>query len=177
MATLERYRREPRRPAWVRLGRAALSIFVPVFVPVLLLVVVFAFSVARDMAPSAVEEPETGLVPGAAAVTGWHRDDSLVPAGFGAGDQGHSSPQALVDAMVAQARQVGDAEPWITGTIVSHDGDAADARVYVPLPEHEDAYIAAELFLELIRAPGGWYVDDAHVRFHCRRAVRDSLCG
>ena len=175
MATLERHPGEPRRPAWVRLARGALPVIVPVIVPVLLLVLVFGLAVVRDMAPSGLPEPATGLVPGAAAVTGWQQDDSLVPAGFGAGDPGRSSPQALVDAMVADAR-AGAPEQWISGTIVTDEMDAAKARVYLPLPEDDDGYVAAELLLELVREPDGWHVGDAHVRFHCRRQVRSSLC-
>ena len=111
-------------------------------------------------------------------VTGWHRfDTSLVPAGFGRGDPGHASPQSLVDTMVADARQAADGEPWITGTVVSEGADTAKARVYLPLPESSEVTAATELLLELTAKPDGWHVDTANVRFHCRRAVRDSVCG
>lgn len=173
MAISDEHRRE-QRPAWVRLALAP----VPVLVPALLLAIVFAFSIARDAEPSGFGEPATGLVPGAATVTGWHPwDVSLVPAGFGPRDPGHASPQALVDTMVADARQAADGEPWITGTIVSEGADAANARVYLPLPEYSEASVAAELLLELTLKSDGWHVDDAYVRLHCQRAVRDSLCG
>lgn len=169
--------RREQRPAWVRLALAPLPVLVPVLVPVLLLVAVMAYSFARDAEPSGFGEPATGLVPGAATVTGWQQDASLVPAGYGPGDPGHASPQALVDTMVADARQAADAEPWITGTLVSESADAATARVYLPLPEYPDAWVAAELFLELTMESDGWRVADAHVRFHCQQAVRGSLCG
>lgn len=162
------------RPAWVRLA----FVFVPVIVPVLLLAGAFAFSVARDAEPRGLGEPATGLVPGAVTVTEWHRwDTSLVPDGFGQPDPGHASPQTLVDSMVVAARQTADGEPWITGSIISESADAAKARVYLPLPGHSEAFIAAEQVLELALKSDGWYVDDADVRFHCRRAVRDSFCG
>lgn len=162
------------RSAVVRLA----SVFVPVLVPVLLLVGVLAFSVSRDAEPGGFGEPTTGLVPGAVTVTGWHRwDTSLVPDGFGRPDPGHASPQALIDAMVVAARQAAGGEPWITGTIVSGTDDVAKARVYLPLPEFSAAFVAAEQLLELALKSDGWYVDDADVRFHCRRAVRDALCG
>lgn len=166
--------RTQQRPAWVRLA----SVFVPVLVPVLLLVGVFAYSVARDAEPRGFGEPPTGLVPGAVTVTGWHRwDTSLVPDGFGRPDPGHASPQALVDTMVGAARQAADGEPWITGTIVAEGDDAAKVRVYLPLPGYSEAFVAAEQLLELALKSDGWYVDDADVRFHCRRTVRDSFCG
>jgi hypothetical protein len=79
--------------------------------------------------------------------------------------------------MVADARQAADWKPWITGTIVSEGDDAAKVRVYLPLLGYSEAYVAAEQLLELALKPDGWYVDDADVRFHCRRAVRDSFCG
>ena len=169
--------RREQRPAWVRLTLVPVRVFGPVLVPVLLLVVVMAYSLARDAEPSGFGEPATGLVPGASTVTGWQPGTSLLPAGFGSSDPGHASPQELVDTMVADARQAPDAEPWVTGTIVSEGADAADARVYLPLPEYPEAWVAAELFLELTLESDGWHVDDAHVRFHCQRTVRDSLCG
>jgi len=168
--------RPQQRPAWVRL---ALTTFVPVLVPLLLLAGALAFSIARDADPSGFVEPATGLVPGAVTVTGWHRSDtSFVPAGFGRSDPGHASPQALVDTMVARAKQAADGEPWITGTIiVDEDADAARARVYLPLPGYSEASVATEQLLDLALKSDGWYVDDANVRFHCRRTVRDSFCG
>lgn len=167
--------RPQERPAWVRL---ALTTFVPVLVPVLLLAVALAFSIARDADPSGFVEPATGLVPGAVTVTNWHRSDtSFVPAGFGRPDPGHASPQALVDSMVADARLAADGEPWITGTMVFEGADAARARVYLPLPGYSEATVATEQLLDLALKSDGWYVADAHVRFHCRRAVRDSFCG
>ena len=169
--------RREQRPAWVRLTLAPVRVFGPVLVPVLLLVIVMGYALARDAEPTGVGEPATGLVPGAATVTAWQRDASLVPAGFGPSDPGHASPRALVDTMVADARQAADAEPWITGTVVSEGTDAADARVYLPLPEYPESWVAAELFLELTLEADGWHVDAAHVRFHCQRTVRDSLCG
>lgn len=170
--------RPQQRPAWVRLALAPVPVLVPVLLPVLLLAVVLAFSLARDAEPSGFGEPPTGLVPGAVTVTGWHRwDVSLVPAGFGPRDPGHTSPQALVDTMVAGARQAAGGETWITGTIISDGADAAKARVYLPLPGSSEASVAAELLLELALKSDGWYVDDAHARFHCRRAVRGSFCG
>jgi hypothetical protein len=153
-------------------------VFVPLLVPGLLFAAVFAYFIARDAEPRGLGEPATGLVPGAVTVTGWHRwDTSLVPDGFGQADPGHTSPQALVDAMVADARHTADGEPWITGTIVSEEADEAKARVYLPLPGYSEAFVAAEQLLELSLKSDGWYVDDADVRFHCRRAVRDSFCG
>lgn len=166
----------PRRKgsAWVGLA----TVLGPVIVPVLLLAGVFAFFVARDAEPSGFGEPVTGLVPGAVTVTAWHRwDTSLVPSGFGQPDPGHASPQALVDAMVADAMQAADGEPWIAGTIVEEGEDAAKARVYLPVPGYSEAFVAAEQLLELSRKSDGWYVEDADVRFHCRRTVRDSFCG
>jgi hypothetical protein len=156
-----------------------LTTFVPVLVPLLLLAVALAFSLARDAEPAGFGEPSTGLVPGAVTVTGWHQGDtSLVPAGFGRPDPAHASPQALVDAMVAQAKQAADGEPWITGTIISAEGaDEARARVYLPLPGYSEATVASEQLLHLALKSDGWYVDDANVRFHCRRAVRHSFCG
>ena len=168
--------RAQERPPWVS---QALTTFVPVLVPVLLLAVALAFSIARDAEPGGFGEPSTGLVPGAVTVTDWHRGDtSLVPAGFGRPDPGHASPQALVDTMVEHAKQAADGEPWITGTIMVDEGaDAARARVYLPLPGFSEATVAVEQLLDLALKSDGWYVDDAHVRFHCRRAVRDSFCG
>ena len=152
--------------------------FVPVLVPVLLLAVALAFSIARDAEPAGFGEPSTGLVPGAVTVTDWHRGDtSLVPAGFGRPDPGHASPQALVDTMVARAKQAADGEPWIAGTIIAEGADAARARVYLPLPGYSEATVAAEQLLDLALKSDGWYVDDANVRFHCRRAARHSFCG
>jgi hypothetical protein len=170
------HRRE-QRPAWLRLALVPVRVLGPVLVPVLLLMVVIWHSVARDAEPSGLGEPATGLVPGATTVTAWQQDESLLPAGFGPGDPGHVSPQALVDTMIADARRAPDAEPWIRGTIVPEGAGAADARVYLPLPEYPDAWVAAEWLLELTLKSDGWHVDEAHVRFHCRRAVRDSLCG
>ena len=153
-------------------------VLVPIVVPVLLFAGVLAFSLARDAEPGGLGEPSTGLVPGAVTVSAWHRwDVSFVPAGFGHGDPGHASPQALVDAMVAEARRPAGAEPWITGTIVSEEADEAKARIYLPLPEYSQAFVAVEQLLELAVKSDGWYVDDADVRFHCRRAVRDGFCG
>ena len=177
MATPDAHRRE-RRPAWVRLASGIGSVAVPVVVPVLLLAAVFAFSVARDAEPGGLGEPANGLIPGAVTVTGWHRGDmSLVPDGFGHPDPGHASPQALIDAMVGAARQAAGGEPWITGSIVSEDADTARARVYLPLPEFSAAFVGSEQLLELALKSDGWYVNDAAVRFHCRRAVRDAVCG
>ena len=154
-----------------------MTTFVPVLVPVLLLAVALAFSIARDAEPAGFGEPATGLVPGAVTVTGWHQSDtSFVPAGFGRPDPGYASPQALANTMVADARQAADGEPWITGTIVSEGADAARARVYLPLPGYE-ATAGVEQVLQLALKSDGWYVADANVRFHCRRTVRDSFCG
>lgn len=176
MATPDGHRREQRQPAWVRLAVAPVPVLLPLLVPVLLLVVVLGFYAVRDTSPSALE-PASGLVPGASAMTGWQLDDSLLPSSFGPGDPAHASPQALANAIVARTTQVGDPEPWIGGTIVDEDSDTADARIFLPLPELGDAYVAAEFFLELTRASDGWRIDDTHVRLHCRREVRDSLCG
>ncbi len=173
MAKPDERRTQP-RAAWLRLALT----FVPVLVPLLLFAVVLAFSIARDAEPRGLGEPATGLVPGAVTVTEWHRrDTSLVPDGFGRRDPGNPSPQVLVDAMVAGARQAAGGETWIAGTIVSEDADAAMARVYLPLAGHSEAYVAAEQLLKLSQKSDGWYVADADVRFHCRRAVRDSFCG
>jgi hypothetical protein len=166
------------RPVWVRLALGLGSVLVPVVVPLLLLAVALAFSVANDADASRFVEPSTGLVPGAVTVTGWHQSDaSLVPAGFGRSDPGHASPGALVDALVGDARQAAGGEPWITGTIVSEGADAARARVYLPLAEYSEAAVAAEHLLQLAMKSDGWYVADANVRFHCRRTARDSFCG
>lgn len=172
MRTFDGPRRD-RRPLWKRFATWA----VPLVIPVLLFVVLFVYVVASDAEPGGVGEPATGLVPGAATVTGWQQDMSLVPAGFGPNDPGHASPRELVDTMVAEARRAADGQPWITGRILRERSDAATARVYLPLPEYPDAWVAAELVLELRRDPDGWRVDDAHVRFHCERTVRGSLCG
>lgn len=152
--------------------------FGPVVVPVLLLVAMYAYTMARDADPGGMGEPSTGLVPGAVTVTGWHRfETSLVPEGFGRGDPGHASPQALLDTMVADARDAADDEPWIAGAVLSEETDTARARVYVPLPDSSDVTVATEMVLELAVKSDGWYVADADVRFHCRRAVRASVCG
>lgn len=167
-----------RRPAWARFASGVGPVVVPLIVPVLLLVGVLAWSVARDSEPGGLGEPETGLVPGAVTVTGWHQADvSLVPDGFGRGDPGHASPQALIDAMVAEARQAAGGAPWIGGEILSEDGDAARAKVYLPLPDLSAAFVAGEQVLELAVKSDGWYVEDANIRFHCRRAVREGVCG
>lgn len=79
--------------------------------------------------------------------------------------------------MVADAGQAAGGETWITGTILSEDADGAKVRVYLPIPGFSEAYVAAEQLLTLSLKADGWYVDDADVRFHCRRAVRDSFCG
>lgn len=170
--------RSQQRPALVRMALGLGAVLVPLVVPVLLFVGVLAYFLAGDADPGGLGEPATGLVPGAVTVSGWHRwEMSLVPDGFGRGDAGHATPQALVDAMVADAREAADGEPWITGTIVSEEADGAKVRVYLPLPEYSEAFVAAEQLLELALKSDGWYVDDADVRFHCRRAVRDSFCG
>lgn len=177
MAIRDEHRRE-RQPGWVRLASDIGPVVVPLVVPLLLLAGVLAWSVARDSEPGGLGEPETGLVPGAVTVTGWHQADvSFVPDGFGRGDPGHASPRALVDAMVAEAREAADGVQWITGAILTEDADMARARVYLPLPERSAAFVAAEQVLELAVKSDGWYVDDANVRFHCRRAVRDGVCG
>ena len=171
-------RRPEQRPAWARLAWGVGPVVIPLIVPVLLLVGVLAWSIARDSEPGGLGEPSTGLVPGAVTVTGWHQADvSLVPDGFGRGDPGHASPRALIDAMVAEARQAADGEPWITGTILSEDADVARAKVYLPLPDLSTAFVAGEQVLELAVKSDGWYVDDANIRFHCRRAVREGVCG
>jgi hypothetical protein len=170
------HRGDQRRPAWARLLWAPVPVLGPVVVPVLLLAAVLGYSVARDAEPSGLGEPATGLVPGATTVTEWEQDASLVPAGFGPRDPGHASPRALVDAMVADAGRAADGQPWITGAIVAEEEDAARARVYLPTPEYPDTFVAAELLLEVALEPDGWHVDDAHVRFHCRRTVRNGLC-
>ncbi len=177
MAVPDEHRRE-RRSASARLASDLGPVVVPLVVPLLLLAGVFAWSVARDAEPGGFGEPETGLVPGAVTVTGWHQADvSFVPDGFGRGDPGHASPRALIDTMVADARQAADGAPWITGAIMSEEADVATARVYLPLPDFSAAFVAAEQVLELAVKSDGWYVDDANVRFHCRRAVRDGVCG
>jgi hypothetical protein len=181
MASPHEQRRE-RRPAWARLALGAGPVVVPLVLPLLLLAGVLAWSLARDADPGGLGEPETGLVPGAVTVTGWHQADvSLVPDGFGRGDPGHASPRALIDTMIAQARQAADGAQWITGEILSEDADAARpsarARVYLPLPDFSTAFVAAEQVLELAVKSDGWYVDDSNVRFHCSRAVRDAVCG
>ncbi|HSJ00712.1 MAG TPA: hypothetical protein VLA59_10050 [Patescibacteria group bacterium] len=177
MANHDGHRRE-RRPAWARLASGIGPVVVPLVVPVILLAGVLAWSLARDAEPGGFGEPPTGLVPGAVTVTGWHQADmSLVPDGYGRGDPGHASPRALIDAMVGEARQAAGGEPWITGAILSEDVDAARARVYLPLPELSAAYVAGEQVLELAVKSDGWYVEDSNVRFHCRRAVRDAVCG
>lgn len=176
--TIRGEHRRARRPAWARLASGIGPVVVPLIVPVLLLAIVLAWSIARDAEPGGVGEPATGLVPGAVTVTGWHQHDlSLVPEGFRHGDPGHASPQALIDAMVAEARQAADAAPWITGTILSDGADVARARVYLPLPDVSAGFVAVEQVLELARKADGWYVGDASVRFHCRRAVRGAVCG
>ena len=171
------HRRE-RRPAWVRMASGIGAVVVPIVVPVILLAGVYAWSVARDAEPGGLGEPESGLVPGAVTVTGWHQADvSLVPDGFGRGDPGHASPRALLDTMVAEARQAAGGATWITGTILSEDDDVARAKVYLPLPDLSAAFVAGEQVLELAVKSDGWYVADANVRFHCRRAVRAAVCG
>ena len=167
------------RPVWVRLATPFVGVFAPILLPALLLVALFAYTMAREAEPLGFGEPSTGLVPGAVTVTGWHRfDTSLVPDGFARGDPGYASPQALVDSMATDARTAADGEAWITGSVVSEDAETAKVRVYLPLPQFSDATVAAEMLLELAVKPDGWYVDDADVRFHCRRAVRGgSLCG
>lgn len=169
-------RRREQRPAWVRLALAPVHVLGPVLVPVLLAVVVMGVALAQDAEPSGFGEPASGLVPGASTVTGWQQDASLVPTGFGSRDPAYDSPQALIDTMVAQARRASDGEEWITGTIVSERADAATARVYLPLPEYPEGWVAAELLLELTREADGWHVAGAHVRFHCQVAVRKALC-
>lgn len=170
--------RRDQRPAWVRLASALGPVVVPLLVPVILFVGVLAFFLARDADPGGLGEPPSGLVPGAVTVTGWHQGDvSFVPDGFGRGDPGHSSAGELIQTMVEDARQAADAASWITGTIVSEDDDVATARVYLPLPDNSTAFVAAEQLLELSVKSDGWYVDDANVRFHCRRAVRQGVCG
>jgi hypothetical protein len=170
--------RRRQRPAWARLASALGPVLVPLIVPVLLFVGVLAFFLARDAEPGGYGEPETGLVPGAVTVTGWHQADvSLVPDGFGRGSPGHASPRALIDAMVAEARQAADGAQWISGAILSEGANMARARVYLPLPDYSAAFVAAEQVLELAVKSDGWYVDDSNVRFHCRRAVRDAVCG
>lgn len=177
MAIPDEHRRQ-QRPAWARVASGIGPVVVPLVVPVLLLAGVFAWSVARDADPGGFGEPETGLVPGAVTVSGWHQADvSFVPDGFGRGDPGHASPRALIDTMVAEARQAADGAAWITGAILSEDTDVARARVYLPLPDFSAAFVAGEQVLELAVKSDGWYVDDANVRFHCRRAVRDAVCG
>lgn len=171
-------RRRERRPTWARLAWGIGPVVVPIIVPVLLLVGVFAWSVARDSEPGGLGEPETGLVPGAVTVSGWHQADvSLVPDGYGRGDPGYATPQALVDAMVAEAKQAVGNEPWIRGEVLSEDGDMARAKVYLPLPDRSVAFVAGEQVLELAVKSDGWYVEDANIRFHCRRAVREGVCG
>lgn len=171
-------RRGGSRPAWVRLASNIGPVVVPLVLPLLLLAGLLVWSFARDAEPGGFGEPETGLVPGAVTVTGWHpADTSLVPDGFGRGDPGHASPGALIDTMVAEARQAADGAPWITGEVLSEEADMARARVYLPLPDISAAFVAAEQVLELAVKSDGWFVDDANVRFHCRRAVRDALCG
>lgn len=174
--------RGARRPAWAGLAADIAPVVVPLVVPLLVLAGVLAWSVDRDSEPGGLGEPETGLVPGAVTVTGWHQaDTSLVPDGFGRGDPGHASPRDLIDAMVAEVRQAADGLEWVTGEILSEDADAARprarARVYLPLPDFSTAFVAAEQVLELAVKSDGWYVDDSNVRFHCRRAVRDGVCG
>jgi hypothetical protein len=177
VATSHDHRGE-QRPAWLRLAAGVGPILVPLLVPVLVFVGVLAFFLARDADPGGLGEPPSGLVPGAVTVTGWHRGDvSFVPDGFGRGDPGHSSAEALVRTMVEDARQAADGASWITGTIVSADDDVATARVYLPLPDNSAAFVAGEQLLELAVKSDGWYVADANVRFHCRRAVRQGVCG
>lgn len=177
MARPDTHRRE-RRPAWALLAWSIGSVVVPLVVPLLLLAGVLAWSVARDAEPGGLGEPATGLVPGAVTVTGWHQADvSFVPDGFGRGDPGHASPQALIDTMVAEARRAAGGASWITGTILSERTGAARAKVYLPLPDLSAAFVAGEQVLELAVKSDGWYVDDANIRFHCRRAVRDAVCG
>lgn len=170
--------RRERRPAWARLASGVGPVVVPLVVPVLLLAGVLGWSIARDSEPGGFGEPETGLVPDAVTVTGWHQADvSLVPDGFGRGDPGHASPGALIDAMVAETRQAADGASWVTGTVLSEDDDAARAKVYLPLPDLSAAFVAGEQILELAVKSDGWYVEDANIRFHCRRAVREGVCG
>ena len=171
MTALDGSRRD-QRPLRARFAKWA----GPLLVPVLILAVVFVYAVSRDGEPAGFGAPATGLVPGAATVTGWQQDLSLVPAGFGLDDPGHASPRALVESMVADARRAAEAATWIAGTIVSEGHDAANARVYLPLPDYPEAWVAAELLLELTRQPDGWHVGDAHVRFHCQHTVRGALC-
>jgi hypothetical protein len=172
-------RRDDQRPVWVRVLSSFVGVFGPVVLPVLLLVALYAYTMAQDAEPGGVGEPSTGLVPGAVTATGWHRfDTSFVPDGFGRGDPGHDSPQALVDTMATEARRAADGAAWISGSVVSQGVDTAKVRVYLPLPEVSNATVAAEMLLELAVKSDGWYVDDADVRFHCRRAVRGgALCG
>lgn len=177
MAIPDGHARE-RRSGWSRLASAVGPVVAPLIVPVLLLAGVLAWSIARDSEPGGVGEPDTGLVPGAVTATGWHQADvSLVPDGFGRGDPGHESPQALVDAMVAEARLAADDASWIGGEVLSEGADAARAKVYLPLPERSNAFVAGEQVLELAVKADGWYVEDANIRFHCRRAVRQGVCG
>lgn len=125
--------------------------------------------------PSTPGEP--GLLPGAVAATGWRDGLALVPAGFGPDDRGHASPDAIVSAMVARIREVGEPEPWVRGEVVEEHADVATASVFVPLPGFEDTTVGAELRLALRRDGDGWRVADAEMRFHCRVSVRGSLCG
>jgi hypothetical protein len=170
--------RGERRNGWSRLASGIGPVIAPLIVPVLLLAGVLAWSIDRDSDPGGVGEPETGLVPGAVTASGWHQADvSLVPDGFGRGDPGYASPQALVDAMVAQAREAAGDASWITGEVLSEDGDMARAKVYLPLLDRSVAFVAGEQVLELAVKSDGWYVEDANIRFHCRRAVREGVCG
>jgi hypothetical protein len=166
------------RPAWVRMAWAPVHLLLTVLVPMLLAAVVLGLLVARDAEPSGFGEPATGLVPGAATVTAWDRDRTLLPDGFGlARDPGRDAPQALVDALIASVAY-GDAPPWVRGWIVSEDEDRATARVIVPAPAARDHYIATEFHLRLANSPSGWRVRGTHVRFHCRNDVRDTFyCG
>ena len=144
----------------------------------LLFVGLLVWTIDRDSDPGGVGEPSTGLIPGAVTASGWHRSDtSFLPDGFGFGDPGFATPEALIDTMTTDARSAADAASWIRGEILTQDDDAAKARVYLPLPEHARSTAGAELLLEMSVKDDGWYVEDADVRFHCRRAVRDGLCG
>jgi lysophospholipase L1-like esterase len=122
--------------------------------------------------PPSDTEPWDRPVDGAAGVTEWE-DNGTPTSPFGPDGVEWSSPDDLMDALVASIEQSG-----VTTDHAVVPGDDADVVTgWVRISDlGEDAALAGDLRLRIERANGSWAVTRSEQRQHCRLAPRDGTC-
>jgi hypothetical protein len=129
---------------------------------------------APDASPGLRQAPP---FPGSAGATDW-TEGSETPTGYGPDGVGFESPQALVDAIVAEFQpQVADRRLVLTGYLLGEDGQGGAIAVLYALGGVEDSTAGDEVQLSMRPADDGrWRIVAYRSRTHCRRAVEDGAC-